>query len=129
MPPRRTADASALFAALVEDLRIQIAASLDQSVSDIHRRLTRLERRIEQLDPSANATGRGHHGSAAHANRKACALCERVAVARRLCSAHYQQWRYRERKGAIDDQKSGDNRDMQNTILLAAQNAGMSKDN
>ena len=25
-------------------------------------------------------------------------MCERGAVARGLCSAHYQQWRYRERK-------------------------------
>ena len=91
MPPRKTTDFGALFESLIEDLRIQVAASVDRTLSDFSKRLSRIERRLDQLDPQ-NA---GTDGVAA---RRICALCERGAVARGLCSAHYQQWRYRERK-------------------------------
>ncbi len=91
MPPRKTTDFSALFDGLIEDLRIQLAASVDRTLSDFAKRLSRIERRLDQLDP-ANAAG--EEG----VPRRICSLCERVSVARGLCSAHYQQWRYRERK-------------------------------
>jgi len=91
MPPRKTTDFGLLFEALVEDLRIQIAASVDRTLSDFNKRLARLERRLDHLDPSSA------EGETA-ANRRVCSLCARTAVARGLCSAHYQQWRYRQRK-------------------------------
>lgn len=92
MPPRKTTDFGALFEALIEDLRIQVAAAVDRTLSDFGKRLSRLERRLDQLDPgTALAAGQ-------ELSRRVCALCERRAVARGLCSAHYQQWRYRERK-------------------------------
>jgi hypothetical protein len=91
MPPRKTTDYGALFESLIEDLRIQVAASVDRSMRDLTRRISRIERRLDQLDPE-NAVA--EEAPAA----RACSLCERVSVARGLCSAHYQQWRYRERK-------------------------------
>src|SRR5688572_24329840 len=91
MPPRKTTDFGALFESLIEDLRIQVAASVERTLGDFARRLARIERRLDQLDPQ-NATPE------ASAASRICALCERPSVARGLCSAHYQQWRYRERK-------------------------------
>lgn len=94
MPPRKTTDFGALFESLIEDMRIQVAASVDRTLSDFSKRLARIERRLDQLDPQ-NATNE------TTASRRICALCERTAVARGLCSAHYQQWRYRERKSRL----------------------------
>ncbi len=92
MPPRKTTDFGALFESLIEDLRIQVAASVERTLGDFARRLARLERRLDQLDPE-NAPA-----EQSAASSRICALCERASVARGLCSAHYQQWRYRERK-------------------------------
>ena len=94
MPPRKTTDFGALFESLIEDLRIQVAASVDRTLSDFSKRLARIERRLDQIDP-ANAP------VDVAASRRICALCDRTAVARGLCSAHYQQWRYRERKTRV----------------------------
>ena len=91
MPPRKTTDFGALFEALIEDLRIQVAASVDRTLSDFAKRLARLERRLDQVDAGSSAPEQA-------VSRRVCALCDRRAVARGLCSAHYQQWRYRERK-------------------------------
>jgi hypothetical protein len=99
MPPRKTTDFGALFESLVEDLRIQVAASLERTLSDFNKRLARIERRLDQLDPH-NATLESQK------NGRVCSLCDRSAVARGLCSAHYQQWRYRERKTRLT-KKSG----------------------
>jgi hypothetical protein len=91
MPPRSATDFAVLFESLIDDLRIHLAASVDRTLADFARRLTRLERRLEQMD-SAHAT----HD--APTSLRTCSLCERAAMARGFCSAHYQQWRYRERK-------------------------------
>ena len=91
MPPRKTTNYGALFESLVDDLRIEIAASLDQSLAELEKRLTRIERRLDQLAPESS-------GPKPAQMRRACAVCGRAAVARGLCSAHYQQWRYRSRK-------------------------------
>ena len=96
MPPRKTTDFGALFESLIEDLRIQVAASVDRTLSDFSKRLARIERRLDQLDP-ANASNEQQTS----APRRICSLCEKPAVARGLCSAHYQQWRYRERKSHV----------------------------
>ena len=94
MPPRKTTDFGSLFESLIDDLRIQIAASVDRSLSDFGKRLARIERRLDQLDPANTA-------SESTPPRRICVVCDRAAVARGLCSAHYQQWRYRERKSRL----------------------------
>ena len=99
MPPRKTTDFGALFESLVEDLRIQVAASVDRTLSDFSKRLSRIERRLDQLDPDNASTD-------TTAARRICSLCDRAAVARGLCSAHYQQWRYRERKSRLTTRRA-----------------------
>ena len=115
MPPRKTTDFGALFESLIEDLRIQVAASVDRTLSDFNKRLARIERRLDQIDPS-NAT------TEATGVRRICALCDRASVARGLCSAHYQQWRYRERKTRLarraSDATGGVDADEQSALLL-----------
>lgn len=91
MAPRKTTDFGLLFDALVADLRIQVAASVDKTLSDFERRLARLEKIIERLDPE-NSLQKNLLPD------RQCALCEEKMIARGLCSAHYQQWRYRERQ-------------------------------
>jgi hypothetical protein len=118
MPPRKTTDFGALFEALIEDLRIQVAASVDRTLGDFSKRLARLERRLEQLD-----TGSANSAEAPVA-RRVCALCDRRAVARGLCSAHYQQWRYRERKTRREDVQVDTN-----TLILSATGHDFSTDN
>jgi hypothetical protein len=97
MPPRKTTEFGALFESLVEDLRIQVAASVDRTLSDLSRRIARLERRLDAIDPN-------HASCLEDVGRRNCSLCERTAVARGLCSAHYQQWRYRERRAKIHEE-------------------------
>jgi hypothetical protein len=96
MPPRKTTDFGALFESLIEDLRIQLAASVERNLSEFSKRLARLERRLDQLDPTNTAPETIR-------NKRICSLCDRSAVARGLCSAHYQQWRYRERKTSLTE--------------------------
>ena len=91
MPPRKSTDFGALFEALIEDLRIQVAASVDRTLRDFNKRSARSERRLAQLAPACAPED-------GVTPRRICSLCDSVAVARGLCSAHYQQWRYRERK-------------------------------
>ncbi len=91
MPPRKSTDFGALFAALVDDLRIQVAASVDRNFGELNKRLARLERRVDQFGSSLPSPESA-------SSQRACALCDRRCIARGLCSAHYQQWRYRERK-------------------------------
>lgn len=100
MPPRKTTNYGALFESLVDDLRIEIAASLDQSLAELEKRLGRIERRLDQLSPESAP-------KQAPAKR-ACAVCGRSAVARGLCSAHYQQWRYRSRKSSVKTEKTAE---------------------
>jgi len=94
MPTPKTTDFGALFESLIEDLRMQVSASVERTLSDFNRRLARIERRLDQVDP------RNAAAEPASASR-ICSLCERASVARGLCSSHYQQWRYRERKNKL----------------------------
>jgi hypothetical protein len=123
MPPRKTTDFGALFESLIEDLRIQVAASVDRTLSDFGKRLARIERRLDQLDPAnANAD--------ASASRRICSLCDKVAVARGLCSAHYQQWRYRERKTPRPTRRSTHAQvPVQNPIVLTTKPQELSANN
>jgi hypothetical protein len=117
MPPRKTTDFGALFESLIEDLRIQVAASVERTLGDFSRRLARIERRLDQLDPE-NAAPEPAAGS------RICALCEKQSVARGLCSAHYQQWRYRERKTKLTTRKE----DMP-SLRLSANDPDVAADN
>lgn len=119
MPPRRTTDFGALFESLVEDLRIQVAASVDRTLSDFGKRLSRIERRLDQIDP-ANAS------SESSVTRRICSLCDRAAVARGLCSAHYQQWRYRERKIRLAHTTAVE---VPDTLVLSPKGPDLSTDN
>ncbi len=119
MPPRKTTDFGTLFASLVEDLRIQVAASVDRTLSDFSKRLSRIERRLDQIDP-ANAT------SDTSTTRRICSLCDRAAVARGLCSAHYQQWRYRERKIRLAHRTAVE---VPGTLVLSTKGPDVSTDN
>lgn len=119
MPPRKTTDFGALFESLVEDLRIQVAASVDRTLSDFNKRLARIERRLDQLDPASASTE-------SSTPRRTCSLCERVAVARGLCSAHYQQWRYRERKSRPQHNTDVD---VPDTLVLSPNGPDLSTDN
>jgi hypothetical protein len=94
MSPRKTTDFGALFELLVEDLHMQVSASVERTLGDFNRRLARIERRLDALDP-ANATSENAGAT------RICSMCDKPAVARGLCSAHYQQWRYRERKNKL----------------------------
>lgn len=71
-------------------MRIQVATSVDKTLGDFNRRISRLERRVEQFSEGTSQFQGG--------TKRRCTLCDNRAVARGLCSAHYQQWRYRERK-------------------------------
>lgn len=122
MPPRKTTDFGALFESLIEDLRIQVAASVDRTLSDFGKRLARMERRLDQLDPG-NATVDGN------AARRICSLCDRAAVARGLCSAHYQQWRYRERKTRLTHKHSPNLSVVPNTLILTPNPTELPTDN
>ncbi len=108
MPPRKTTDFGALFESLIEDLRIQVAASFDQSLSEIEKRIARIEKRLEQLDPSQTpaATDEAHP-------RRVCSVCGKTSVARGLCSAHYQQWRYRVRKAKAKEAEEREQQESQ----------------
>lgn len=94
MPRRKTTDFGALFESLMENLQVHVAASVDRTLSDFSKRLTRIERRLDALDP-------GNSSPEVAVGRRSCSLCERPAVARSMCSAHYQQWRYRQRKSSL----------------------------
>jgi hypothetical protein len=125
MPPRKTTDFGALFAALIEDLRIQVAASIDRGLGDITKRLARLERRLEALDQASVSP-------VPIAHRRLCALCSRRQVARGLCSAHYQQLRYREKKDRPKQRlhKAAAAVEVDsNTLLLTPRGHDVSRDN
>mgnify|MGYP001166420923 FL=1 len=126
MPPRKTTDFGALFESLIEDLKIQVAASVDERLTEFEKRLARLERRLDQLDPN-NAAERKK------VERRSCLLCERPAVARGLCSAHYQQWRYRQRKGTLPKNVGAEpavaKEGIPSTMLLPTKGEEISTDN
>ncbi|MEO1481875.1 MAG: hypothetical protein AAFU77_07195 [Myxococcota bacterium] len=125
MPPRKTTDFGALFDSLVEDLRIQIAASVDQSMSEMQKRIARLEKRLEQLDPSHVPA------SEESTQKRPCSVCGKPSVARGLCSAHYQQWRYRVRKAKAraEEQPTTAEKKDEARLVFSPAPTGVSRDN
>jgi hypothetical protein len=119
MPPRKTTDFGALFESLVDDLRIQVAASVERTLGDFNRRLQRIERRLAEIDPENTPTE-------PPAQARTCSLCERSAVARGMCSAHYQQWRYRDRKTKLSRRETIN---AQDSLRLLSSNSDVATDN
>jgi hypothetical protein len=119
MPPRKTTDFGALFESLIEDLRIQVAASVERTLGDFSRRLTRIEKRLAELDPENTPVDVAPQA-------RVCSLCDKISVARGLCSAHYQQWRYRERKTRLTAPKPID---VENPLRLSATEPDLAADN
>ena len=85
MAPRNTSSTGALIQALIDDLQLQ-------SSTQIEERFALLEKRIENLEKILTTEVQSQ------ASVKHCYLCENDVLARGLCSKHYQQWRYRQRK-------------------------------
>ena len=95
---RKSTDVGLMFESLIDDLKIQVAASVDGNLTELAKRIAKIERRLDQLLPQDESLSKE-----ASTGFKRCSLCERPALARGLCSAHYQQWRYRQRKLKADD--------------------------
>ena len=106
---RKTTDIGLMFESLIDDLQIQVAASVDGNLSELSRRIAKIERRLDQLLPNDESLSQE-----ATAGFKRCSLCDRPALARGLCSAHYQQWRYRQRK--LKAESVGKANDLQTTL-------------
>ena len=73
--------------------------TLREPMAEIRQRLLSIERRLAILE-NVERSGREDDPLAASAE-KICEQCDRRAVARSLCSAHYQQWRYRQKKAKV----------------------------
>jgi len=95
---RKSTDVGLMFESLIDDLKIQVAASVDSNLTELAKRISKIERRLDQLLPQDESLSKE-----ASSGFKRCSLCDRPALARGLCSAHYQQWRYRQRKLKADE--------------------------
>jgi hypothetical protein len=73
--------------------------TLREPFAEIRQRLASIERRLAILE-NVERSGRTEDPLARSAS-KICEQCDRRAVARGLCSAHYQQWRYRQKKAKV----------------------------
>jgi hypothetical protein len=73
--------------------------TLREPLAEIRQRLAAIERRLAIIE-NVERTGRAEDPLARSAS-KICEQCDRRAVARGLCSAHYQQWRYRQKKAKV----------------------------
>ena len=49
---RKTTDIGLMFESLIDDLQIQVAASVDGNLSELSRRIAKIERRLDQLLPN-----------------------------------------------------------------------------
>ena len=49
---RKTTDIGQMFESLIDDLQIQVAASVDGNLSELSRRIAKIERRLDQLLPN-----------------------------------------------------------------------------
>lgn len=99
-------DFSKLMDAVVETAGVQAGEALREPIAELRQRLSTIERRLAILENVERAT---HADDAlARSAEHICQMCDRRAIARSLCSAHYQQWRYRQKKaklrgGLLDD--------------------------
>lgn len=92
-------DLARLFDAIVAGAGSRASENLREPVAELRQRLSNIERRLAILE---NIERDGHDADPLAASaEKICQSCDRRAVARGLCSAHYQQWRYRQKKASL----------------------------
>jgi len=90
MPRRKKLDVNPVVEAFLAEVEFRVSRSLKEAVRDIERRLDRLEKRVAGKAGRAAPTG----------TSKTCRRtgCNGRVIAHRLCSRHYQQWRYHRKK-------------------------------
>lgn len=94
-------DLSKLIETIVDQSGMRACETLREPLAELRQRLSSIERRLailENLERSAQ-----DDDPLARSAAKICEHCDRRAVARGLCSAHYQQWRYRQKKAKVRD--------------------------
>lgn len=94
-------DLSKLIEAIVDQSGTRACETLREPMAELRQRLSSIERRLailENLERTAQ-----DDDPLARSAAKICESCDRRAVARGLCSAHYQQWRYRQKKAKVRD--------------------------
>jgi len=99
MPRRKKLDITPVVEAFLAEIEFRVTRSMKDAVRDLERRLDRLEKRL---------AGKG--GRAAPSRTyKVCRKpgCNGRVIAHRLCSRHYQQWRYHSKKAEQPPTKSG----------------------
>jgi hypothetical protein len=92
-------DFSKLLEAIVAASANRAGDNLRDALAEIRQRLSGIERRLAILENVERASADAD--SLARSAEKICQSCDRRAVARGLCSAHYQQWRYRQKKAKL----------------------------
>lgn len=73
--------------------------SLRETIAELRQRLSGIERRLAILENIERSTT--EDDALARSAERICDVCDRRAIARGLCSAHYQQWRYRQKKAKL----------------------------
>ncbi len=93
------ADVGKLLDTIVAAAGERACETLREPLAEIRQRLAQIERRLAILE-NVERSGR-EDDPLARSAQKICEQCDRKAVARGLCSAHYQQWRYRQKKAKV----------------------------
>lgn len=90
MPRRKKLDLAPVMDALIAEIEFRITRTVKDAFHDIERRIDRLDRQL---------AGRGGRVQPSH-DVKTCRKpgCNGRVIAHRLCSRHYQQWRYHRKK-------------------------------
>ncbi len=94
------ADFSQLIEAVVDVAGQQAGESLREPIAELRQRLSAIERRLAILE-NIERNGAQEFDPLARSAEHICQYCDRRAIARSLCSAHYQQWRYRQKKAKL----------------------------
>src|SRR4051812_44199246 len=92
-------DVGKLLDTIVHAAGERACETLREPLAEIRQRLAQIERRLAILE-NVERSGR-EDDPLARSAQKICEQCDRKAVARGLCSAHYQQWRYRQKKAKV----------------------------
>ena len=92
-------DVGKLLDTIVEAAGERATGTLREPLAELRQRLALIERRLAILE-NVERSGR-EDDPLARSAQKICEQCDRKAVARGLCSAHYQQWRYRQKKTRV----------------------------
>ena len=82
----------------------QASEALRETIADLRQRLAGIERRLAILENIERSAA--DDDALARSAERICDVCDRRAIARGLCSAHYQQWRYRQKKAKLRETHS-----------------------